>query len=239
MGTFTIPLKKVIELTGGTTEIVNGISKLTGGNIGLAYYPLWDETYRDHLNGIIVDHYWNREIGLETIDMFQLNMRKKMNEIMPYYNKFYESLQIEFDPLKTIDLSTASTGDSTQNSTNTGSANSEADNTGASRSVNSETPQTMLSGDADYATSAADSNSTSKTTGTNSQTGTADSTDHSENNVAVSGYQGVPSDLVVRYRDSIVNVDIMILGELEELFMQVWDTGDSYTNNPYPGFILL
>jgi hypothetical protein len=65
MGTFTIPLKQVIALTGGTVTLDpdTGISILVGGNIGLGYYPIFDETYRDDLTGKIVDHYWNREIG--------------------------------------------------------------------------------------------------------------------------------------------------------------------------------
>lgn len=232
MSTFTILLKRVIELTGGTTVIgADGVTKLTGGNIGLAHYVIFDETYRDHLNGVIVDHYWNREIGLETIDMFQLNMRKKMNEIMPYYNKFYTSLQIEFDPLKTIDLSTISSGTNDQTSTNNANGQTDSSNNAQSRSVNSETPQTMLKGSGDYATAAADANSVSSTTGTSTQNAATNSNETSTENVAVSGYQGVPSDLVVRYRDSILNVDIMVIAELEELFMQVWDNGDTYTNN--------
>lgn len=236
MATFTVSLKRVIELTGGTTELVNGITKLTGGNIGLSYYPIFDESYRDSLTGKIVDRYWNREIGLETIDMFQMNMRKKMNEIMPFYNKFYESMQIEFDPLKTINLSTINNGTNIQDSTTHGTSNNESDNTALSRSVSSETPQTMLSGDADYASSAADANSTSKTTGEGTQDSTANTTTNIHDDSTVSGYQGVPADLIVRYRDSIVNVDLMVIAELEELFMQVWDTGDAYTTNE--GFLI-
>src|SRR5690625_4901770 len=108
MASFTMPLKRVIELTGGTVQLENGISKLTGGDVGLQYYSIFDDDYRDILNVKIIDHYWNREIAHETIDMFQLATRRKMNEIMPYYNQLYESTKIEFDPLSTVKLNMVS-----------------------------------------------------------------------------------------------------------------------------------
>lgn len=236
MATFTMPLKRVIVLTGGTTEIVNGSRKLTGGNIGLDFYPLFDSDYRDHLNGIIVDHYWNREIGHETIDMFQLAMRRKMNEIMPYYNQFYESTRMNYDPLKTIDLSTINEGTDKQNSTSTSTGETNSKNDSKSRSVSSETPQTMLSGSGDYATAASDANSESTTTGDSSSEAESESLGQRNELSTTSGYQGVSSDLIMRYRDSLVNVDLMIINELQELFMSVWDTGDTYTSQN--GFVL-
>ena len=111
IATHTLALKEVIEFTGGVVTYPNGIAKLTGGNIGLAIYPIFDPNYRDSLTGRIIDHYWNREIGVESVDQFQMNMRVTMNEIMPYYNKLYKSEQLEFDPLVTIKLDTISTGE--------------------------------------------------------------------------------------------------------------------------------
>jgi hypothetical protein len=225
MGTFTIPLKQVIALTGGTVTLDpdTGISTLVGGNIGLDYYPIFDETYRNDLTGKIVDHYWNREIGMETIEMFQLAMRRKMNEIMPYYNKLYESEKIEFDPLSTVDLTTIST----MNSDEHADGDTTQTGTSASRSVSSETPQTMLQPNADYASSAADSNSVSSTNGVSTQ----DTTNDVDTNSNTKGYQGVAADLLMRYREALLNIDVMIINELEEMFMLVWDNGDEYMDN--------
>jgi len=231
MGAYTIPLKRVIELTGGSTELVDGVTKLTSGNIGLAYYPIFDETYRDHLTGVIVDHYWNREIGQETIDMFQLAMRRKMNEIMPVYNQMYLSTKVEYDPLSTIDLKTVTSGSNTQGVTSHGTNNTTTDNQSKSRSVTSETPQTMLEGSEDYATGAADVNSDTTATSDAIEDSTSNVNASSTGDSEVSGYQGVASELIMRYRDSLINVDIMVIAELDELFMGVWDTGDTYTNN--------
>lgn len=222
MATFTVPLKRVIDLTGGTVTLdpATGISVVTGGNIGLAYYPIFDPAYKVGLDGKIVDHYWNREIGTETIEMFQLAMRRKMNEIMPYYNLLYKSTQIEFDPLSTVDLTTISD----MNSTEHADGNSSQTGSSGSRSVSSETPQTMLSPTGDYAASAADSNTSSDTEGLSS----SDTTNEVDTNSNTKGYQGVAADLLMRYRESLLNIDVMIINELEEMFMLVWDNGDEY-----------
>lgn len=231
MSTFTMTLSEVIDQTGGTTAIVNGVSKLTGGNIGIQYYPIFDETYRDHLTGRIIDHFWNREIGAESVDMFQLFMRRRMNEIMPYYNTLYLSTKIEFDPLSTVDLHTISTGAQTQGITSHGTNNTTTDTKSTSRSVTSETPQTMLSGDADYATGAADVNGDVANTSDATEDSTSNVNASNNGDTTVSGYQGSAAALLLQYRETLINIDLMVISELEELFMGVWDNGDSYTND--------
>lgn len=72
-----------------------------GYHLALDDYPIWSENYRNILNEKIVNHYMFREIGQETPDRFNFFLRRKMHEIMPYYNQLYESQLIEFDPLAT------------------------------------------------------------------------------------------------------------------------------------------
>jgi hypothetical protein len=84
-----------------------------------------------------------------------------------------------------------------------------------------------LSGSGDYATSASDSNSASDSSGNSTQ----DETNDVNTNSNTKGYQGVASDLLMRYREALLNIDVMILNELEELFMLVWDNGDEYFDN--------
>jgi len=230
MGTFTIPLKRVIELTGGTTDVVGGSTVLTGGNIGLASYPIFDESYRSVLTGKIIDHFWNREIGLETIDMFQLAMRRKMNEIMPYYNKLYKSELIEYGPLSTVNIKTVANANGTQSGESSGTSDSTSNATGSSRSVSSDTPQTQLQGNADYATSATDVSSVSTNAANGTQSGSETQTTEQDTTSETTGYQGAASDLIMRYRESLLNIDMLVIGQLEDCFMQVWDNGDEYTN---------
>lgn len=244
---FTMRLKDVFKATGGTWDSSSGLSVLSGGDIGLDNYPLFTDgkprtgtgaipDYRPTINGKIFDHYMNREIGVESIGMFQLFMRRKMNEIMPFFNQMYLSLAVEIEPLSTVNLITDNTMNDTQTAVADSTTDSTSNTTGAARAVNSDTPQTMLSGNEDYASSAADTNSQNDSTGNVTQNNTSTTTDAATGNTHITGYQGAASDLLIRYRDSFINPDMMVISELEELFMQVWDNGDSFTGRTYNQF---
>lgn len=72
-----------------------------GYRLALDKYPIFDESYRSVLNQKIINHFWFREIGQETPDRFNFMLMRKLDEVMPYYNKMYESQLMEFDPLAT------------------------------------------------------------------------------------------------------------------------------------------
>jgi len=212
MATFTSYLKDVLELY---------------PDIGLNEYPLFDEGYRPALNKKIIDHFWNREIGHETHSLFIHQMRVRMNNIMPLYNQHYEASRIKFDPLKTIDMKNVGEQDSTATSAATSKTDSAS---GAkSRAVNSDHPQELLSDTGDYATSSGDTIGTSTATGSTDNTGTNTQTTKSEG--GVSGFQGNAAAVIFQLRATFVNVDMMILNELDELFMGLWGNGDDYTTN--------
>lgn len=67
-------------------------------------FPIFDESYREGLCKKILNHYYTREIGAETVALWKFWLNQKMNEIMPYYNKLYISEQIKYDPLHEIDF---------------------------------------------------------------------------------------------------------------------------------------
>jgi len=241
---FTMRLKDVLLSTGGNWDSSTGISIITGGDLGLGQYPLFTDnvvnvpSYRATLNGKIFDHFMNREIGSESLGVWRLSMRRKMNEIMPFYNQFYLSTQIPIIPIRTTDLSTANTMNdvsvSNQSSDSVNSSNGNA----VARSVGSDTPQTMLQGSEDYASSATDSNSQSANSGKGNQVSNGTTTDNANGTTTIVGYQGAASDLLIRYRDSFINVDMMVINELEDCFMQIWDNGDSFTNSSnYEGYL--
>ena len=234
MPAFTLTLRQAIESTGGKLELQpNGVSKLIGGDIGLQWYPIFDENYRDGLTGRICDHFMVREIGFETVELFRLKMRSHMNNVMPYFNKLYESERIVFDPMHTIDLRTLSTGVSEQNVVADGETNAESTTNAKSRTVQSETPQTMLAGNEDYASAAADAVSANDATSNGSEHNTSKSDATQQNDSHVTGYQGSPSQLIMDFREQMLNVDLMLFNDLEPLFMQIWDTSDAYFTRGY------
>lgn len=63
----------------------------------LNQYPIFNEEYRLLLNDKIINHFWFREIGTDAPDKFNFYLKRKMAEIMPLYNKLYESELIQFE----------------------------------------------------------------------------------------------------------------------------------------------
>lgn len=54
-------------------------------------FPIWDETDRAGLIHKILIHYYMREIGLETVALWKLRLYDKLNMIMPYYIRLWNS----------------------------------------------------------------------------------------------------------------------------------------------------
>lgn len=246
MADFTMALKEVIESLYGTSmdadDYEQKYSSVEFGDIkygelpvlddykplGLGTYPIFDEGYRQILNGKIIDEYWNREIGTETIDNFRLILRKKMDQIMPYYNQMYESQQIEYSALQTMDIRSIGKSDLKGKEDAETKNNTTTETKSGSRGINSNFPQTMLAGDEDYATSGNDLNSTSKVEGDGELTVSSNNSSENNSDSHVTGYQGNAASLVMQYRNSLINVDTMVLAELEDCFMLLFNNGDEY-----------
>lgn len=73
--------------------------------IGLDEYPIFEESYRSKLNNKIIEHYYFKEIGTDTLGRFRWYMRTTMNEIMPYFNALYEAQNSITDPMTNRNLS--------------------------------------------------------------------------------------------------------------------------------------
>jgi hypothetical protein len=110
--------------------------------------------------------------------------------------------------------------ESTSNTTN--------NSTSKARAVNSDTPQTMLSGDEDYASGAADTNSSVDATADASNNAHTSNTANMNGDSHVTGYQGNPSRLVMEYRASLINIDTQVLSSLTDCFMLILNSGDEY-----------
>lgn len=218
MPVFTMELWRVLEIT---------------DDIGLNDYPIFSEDYREHLNSLIKDHYWTREIGHETIEMFRRQMNIRMRTVMGYYNELYLTQRLTFDPLANMDIRTITSGVVNTNAETTGETSSEMTNKGDSRAVQSDTPQVRLSGDGDYASSAADSFSESTASGTGAESTQVTSAESNESESRTIGYQGAPATLLMEYRRSLINIDALVIDELGDLFMGVWGNGDSFAPYPY------
>lgn len=251
MATFTMELREVLESVYGTTmdeddyEIEFGSATFNGVNygrlpilsnysgIGLADYPIFNEDYRPILNGKLIEEYYHREIGVETIEMFVWRLRAKMNQIMPYYNQLYESTLIEYDALDSMRIQSVGSNHMESEDAGSGETITETENKSGSRVIGSDFPQMMLAANADYATNGSDVNSTVELDSTSSQTNQSNSNADTNSENLVTGYQGAASDLINKFRNSLINVDTAVLADVEDNFMLVFNNGDEYFARGY------
>lgn len=110
MSRFTTEVRNVCEFYAGMSEHgdYGDVESIIEESAGIIFdrYPIFDETYRELLNKKILKHYYMREIGFETVGLWKLKLNTKMNEIMPYYNKLYESELLKFNPFYDVDYKT-------------------------------------------------------------------------------------------------------------------------------------
>lgn len=212
-------------------------------------FPIFDESYRSVLERKILKHFYTREICEETVGLWKLRLNTKLNEIMPYYNKLYKSELLDFNPLYTDNLKrerttklnskreTDNNGEvNTTNNYNSHESESSTTNNNGSN-LYSDTPQGSLSGvesgtyltnarkTNDTTTSSSNTSNNSSTNGkvVNSENGSDDFNSTEYYLESVSGYAGVnASDLLKKYRETFLNIDMMIIDNLEDLFFQLW-----------------
>ena len=209
-------------------------------------YPIFDEKYRNVLETKIIKHYYTKEIGLETVGLWKLKLDTKMNEIMPYYNQLYSSTLLEFNPFYDVDITRKhnTRSDGTRNETNesknqtmnqsTNKTNGNANST--DWTLYSDTPQGGITGieSETYLTNATKETNQSanevNTINNGSSTGNSNGkTDSVIKNVedyleTVKGKQGTQdySTLLLKYRETFLNIDMQVIEELNDLFLNLW-----------------
>ena len=307
MSKYTTEVRYICEYYAGLDKSVGGakvddvIEKSIGGIFDFDF-PIFDENYRSVLEKKILKHYYTREIGLETVGLWKLKLNTKLNEIMPYYNKLYNSELLEFNPFYNINRTTKSdrnfkgnenkSGTLTENVKNKG-VNDYKDTTdrtnttvetlgeknkqtydvtdsgnnskqGNTKDRYSDTPQGSLTNIENnaYLTNARIVDNQESGTNTNTKTGSTTDEKSGENTTKttfnntetmkqettndtnktnnttdekiinnlddylenVSGKEGTEtySEMLIKYRDTFLNIDMQVISDLEELFMQIW-----------------
>lgn len=108
MSVYTTEVRYICEVEAGMTQDsgYNDIDDVLDKSWNKIFkqFPIFDESYRETLCKKILNHYYTREIGAETVALWKFWLNQKMCEIMPYYNKLYLSEQLKYDPLHEIDL---------------------------------------------------------------------------------------------------------------------------------------
>lgn len=252
---------------------------------------MWLEEYRPTLEKKILMHYFNKEIGFETVGLWKFYLEERLNLIMPYYNEVYKTTVKEYDWLTDTNAHETYVGnkklqenakfdangnvksDLTGNTTDdftgkvqdtggetfsgTGSRTTDGSQTQTTKNLESDLPQANYA-NLDYGTkliegeqsgtsneesesrnnSTTDRNNTTDTINKDvvhvTQNSNTDTTQQSTNDlqsvtddiytrerVGAFGSRSL-TELLIQYRDSLINIDNMVIDELKDLFMMIY-----------------
>lgn len=197
-------------------------------------YPIFDENYRSVLETKILKHFYIREIGAETVGLWKLWLNARMNEIMPYYNKMYESEMLEFNPLYDTDITIdhVKKNDGSSENNTSGSQTGKTNGTSSDNDWNyySDTPQGGVEGleNLNYLTNATHVTNDNETENEfESETSGKNENEYEDNEQYLEHIKGKQagisfSKMIKEYRDILINIDLMIIRELNDLFMNIW-----------------
>lgn len=278
MSKYTTQVRFICESKSGLANStgcgkVNEVIQKSWNKIFTTDVEFFDENYRSVICSKILKHYYLREIGAETVGIWELWMNTRLEEIMPYYNELYMSAKLKFDPLHNVDLSTkhtrdvdATTGKTskqiqkntserndgytddntvTSDITNTGNYNNE----GGTRDLYTDTPQgsiqnlenetyltnarrihdqtngTSTSKDVKNESGHASHKANSSSTDNITRDDTANETSNSMESYVetVTGNSGGSfSGLLLEFRQTLLNIDMLVIEEFDDLFMGLW-----------------
>ena len=199
-------------------------------DLGLKDYPIYDESHRETLNNMIINHYLMSEIGQETPALFKLYLNNTMNEIMPKYNILYRAVD-EYvkrqSLLSDVDLTIDSEGSTENNALSTSVVSSTNSYTEKSKMINSDTPQGKiylndLENQA-YATTASLGSGENSSNSESNSTNKVDNDTVNKNKTHTFGSNGkLPIDVMIKIQQGILNIDESIIKELQPLFFGLY-----------------
>lgn len=179
----------------------------------------------------VVDHYYFRQIGQETVGRFLHMFKTKVREIMPYYVDMYKTVELMHgleNPFDNVDMTEtfeqettgSASGESTASTTGNGTTHEESEHRF------SNTPQGSIENLDNYLTEASrdNSESTSETSTTSEGSSSSESSGTVKHTLHRKGNQGVNTYAhdMIEFRQSIINVDEMVINELNCLFLGIY-----------------
>lgn len=230
MSKYTTELRFICETEYGLKESagqskVDEIIEAVAPKIFNFDFPIFDENYRLALEMKILRHFYTREIGSETVGLWKLRLEDKMNEVMPYLNKFYAMYVQEINPLYNMNYTKEHHGNRDSDSNYSNSASSSTTTTSSDQRLYSDTPQGQLSDvqNGKYLTNATFDNGNNVGNANSNGSGSNTIKDTDSYFDTVQGINGkFVGDAWKSFYEGFMNVDKMLFKELEVLFMQLW-----------------
>ena len=184
-------------------------------------YNLYNNDLKPWFEEKFYQHFMFYEIGFDTIGMFKQRLMSKLNDIFPYYKQLYEteirSKGIDF--MLNKDLKESYVRELTSNS----NSNQESNVTSNSLSTAGQLTPSLIANSQKidkFMDSAQKDNSSSNSTSTGESNGNS----REEYTLTSQGNIGITSsaELLTKWRETILNIDLMIFEECNDLFMQIF-----------------
>ena len=182
-------------------------------------YPLSSKVTKEEFEVMILNKFMQRRIGFQTFTSWQLQLNVKLNEIMPLYNKLFDSLEgwdlFNDGEQVTRDVTDNRVIDGTSTQIGSGTTNQTSDKR------YSELPQNQITDvqNGTYLTTYNYDTDTGSTTQNSSTTTKSDDTGNLKETIKRS-----PSDKIKIYQEFIQNknnIYTMIFKDLDTLFYQI------------------
>lgn len=228
-----------------TSKVTDELRDIVGAGV-----DIWAFDYPSYYKGDqkkafeqkVLDHFWTRQIGQETVGRFLRYFQATVREIMPYYIQMYESVDMMKDPairpLDNYNMVEEFESERTEEGLATNLTTGQSSGHGTEKKTNAEsvTPEGYLNWELnpanpseitlEYASSVTQeindntASETSQSTGntTNKGEGTEKHTLTRRGNIGVTTY----SQLLQGYRETFLNIDMMIISDLEPCFLGVF-----------------
>lgn len=197
---------------------------------------IWDFDYPSYYQGEqktafeqkVIDHYYLRQIGSETVGRFLHQFRTRIREIMPRYLEMYKTVELMNNldnPFDNVDIVETFEQENEGSSTGTSKEFITQDGENNNEHRFSDTPQNSV-GNIYYThlteASTDETNASShSTTDVDSSSTSSGKTTHTLTRKGNQGINTYAHD-IIEYRKSIIDVDMMIIEDLNDLFLLVY-----------------
>ena len=184
-------------------------------------YNLYDNDLKPWFEEKFFQHFMFYEIGFDSVAMFKQRLMSKLNDIFPYYKQLYETeiAAKSVDFLLNKDLKESYVRELTSNSNSSQESNAASSGLSTSGQL---TPRLISNSEKidKFMDAAQKDESTTNATFTGESTGNS----KEEYTLTSQGNIGITSsaELLDKWRQVLLNIDLMIFEECNDLFMQIF-----------------
>ena len=184
-------------------------------------YNLYDNDLKPWFQEKFFQHFMFYEIGFDTIGMFKQRLMSKLNDIFPYYKQLYETeiRTKNIDFMLNKDLKESYVRELTSNS----NSNQESNVTSNSLSTAGQLTPSLIA-NSQKIDKFMDSAQKDNTSSNSTSTGESNGNSKEEYTLTSQGNIGITSsaELLTKWRETLLNIDLMIFEECNDLFMQIF-----------------